>query len=357
MNVHWMLETHGDPLGRLQEFVDAIWQEATLEGMLVPLNGVPGGGMIPTLIRERARLRKVNPFRPLMTVNAARDVPALLKEHPEQRLGVMFRPCEVRALIEMRKHNGFRPEQLLLLSVDCLATYDVEEYGWRAERKRAGGQLSEEALQFARQGGISPYRYRSACQVCYSPEAKAADLNIRVLGLPVRRSLLLYARDEDTAKRLRLDVHADGLAPPELVAQHERVVEKLEARRRHARERLCAELGSLLPRNVEALVDQFETCADCQRCLDVCPICAVDFPQRDENNRYLSQDFCRWLVSCAGCGMCEQACPQNQPLGLIFGRIREQLLSETGYEPGRDYGEPLPFELLSPDTETITWVR
>lgn len=342
MSGHWMLETHGDPLGRLQQFVEMIWQEAKLEGMLVPLNGLPGGGMTPTLIRERAGLGQVNPFRPLMTENAARQTPSLLKDNPDQRLGAMFRPCEVRALIEMRKHNGFRPEQLLLLSVDCLATYDVEEYGWRAERKRAGGQLSDEALQFARQGGITPYRYRSACQVCYSPEAKGADLNIRVLGLPARSTLLVHAGDEDIAKWLRLEVHTDGIAPPELVAQHERVVEKLEARRRHTRERLSADLGSILPRNVEALVDQFETCQDCQRCLDVCPICAVDFPQRDAEDRYLAQDISRWLVSCAGCGMCEQACPQNQPLCLIFGRIREQLLSETGYEPGRDYAEPLP---------------
>lgn len=348
MSVHWMLETHGDPLGRLQKFVEAIWQEARLEGMLVPLNGDPSGGMTPTLIKDRARLGKVNPFRPLMTENAAGRVPALLEENPDQRLGAIFRPCEARALVEMSKHNGFRPEKLLLLSVDCLATYDVEEYGWRAERKRTGGQLSDEALQFARQGGITPYRYRSACQVCYSPEAKAADLNISVLGLPVRRALLVNAADEATAERLRLDVHCDGIASPDLLDQHARVVEKLEARRRHTRERLCADLGSLLPRDVEALVNQFETCADCQRCLDACPICAVDYPQKDAANRYLDQDLCRWLVSCAGCGMCEQACPQNQPLCLIFGRIRERLLFETGYEPGRDYSEPLPVELFSP---------
>lgn len=355
MNVHWMLETHGDPLGRLHKFMDAIWLEATLEGMLLPLNGISGSGMTPTLVRERARLREVNPFRPLMTENTAGRLPALLHEHPDERLGVMLRPCEVRALIEMRKHNGFRPEQLLLLSVDCLATYDAGEFAWRAERKRTG-RLSDEALQFARQGGIVAYRYRSACQVCYSPEAKAADLNIWVLGLPARRYLLVTARDEETAGRLHLGTHTDGIAPPELLAQHERVVESLEARRRHTRERLCADLGSLLPRNVEALVDRFEACQDCQRCLDVCPICAVDFPQRDENNRYLLQDICSWLVSCAGCGMCEQACPQNQPLSLIFGRVREQLLAETGYEPGRDYGDPLPVERLFGNDERGTWV-
>jgi hypothetical protein len=40
--------------------------------------------------------------------------------------------------------------------------------------------------------------------------------------------------------------------------------------------------------------------------------------------------------------MCAQACPQDQPLSLIFGHIRQMLLAETGYEPGRAYGDPLP---------------
>lgn len=342
MNRHWMLETHGNPLGRLQQFVNAIWLAAPLEGMMVPMNGDPDGGMTPTLIRDRAALSKVNPFRPLMTENAARGLPELLNERPGERLGALFRPCEVRALIEMRKHNGFQPEQLLLLSVDCLATYDVEEYAWRAKRKRAGGLLSDEALQFARQGGISPYRYRSACQVCYSPEANAADVNIQVLGLPVRQALLVSTHDEEVAERLQLDANTDGTAPTNLLAQHDRVVAGLETRRQQTRQRLCDELGSLLPRTVDALVEQFVACEDCQRCMDVCPICAVDYPQRDAGGRYDRHDLSRWFVSCAGCGMCEQACPQNKPLSLIFGRIREQLLAETGYEPGRDYAEALP---------------
>jgi formate dehydrogenase subunit beta len=186
------------------------------------------------------------------------------------------------------------------------------------------------------------YRYRSACQVCYSPEAKAADVNVLVLGLPARRHLLVQARDQATAERLHLEVHVDGPASPELVAQHQRVVEKLEARRRQTRERLTAVLGPLLPRDVSALVDHFEACGDCRRCLDVCPICAVDYPQRGADDRYLPEDVSRWLVSCAGCGMCAQACPQDQPLSLIFGHIRQQLLAETAYAPGRDPADPLP---------------
>jgi Na+-translocating ferredoxin:NAD+ oxidoreductase RnfC subunit len=32
------------------------------------------------------------------------------------------------------------------------------------------------------------------------------------------------------------------------------------------------------------------------------------------------------MISCAGCGMCEQACPNHLPLVTIFNQIREQLI-------------------------------
>ncbi|MDT8306403.1 MAG: Coenzyme F420 hydrogenase/dehydrogenase, beta subunit C-terminal domain [Anaerolineae bacterium] len=339
MSGYWILETHGDPLGRLQQFVAAIWNEAALDAMLVPLGNGNGAETAPALIKDRAQLQHVNPFRPLMTANAARDVPALLATDPSRRLGALLRPCEARALLEMGKHNGFRPEKLLTVGVDCLATFSPEDYAWRMQRKReAGSRLTAEALQFARQGGIVPYRYRSACQICDSPAATGADVNIHVLGLAARQHLLVSAHDEATVRRLHLDAHTDGRAPSALVQQHQRVVDKMVARHDHARERLCASLEGLLPHSATELVARFDACAGCERCMEVCPICAVDHPMRDESGQFREDDLCRWLISCAGCGMCEQACPQGQPLCAIFGYIREQLLAEAGHarEPALD---------------------
>jgi predicted aldo/keto reductase-like oxidoreductase len=40
------------------------------------------------------------------------------------------------------------------------------------------------------------------------------------------------------------------------------------------------------------------------------------------------EDVVNWLLSCAGCGMCEQSCPQHQPLSAVFSHIREQIDAE-----------------------------
>ena len=77
MNTQWALETAGDPLGSVQSFLHTLWGETGLDGMLVPNNGSPGAMIGPHLIEDASELGKVNPFKPLMTMNTARLIPEL----------------------------------------------------------------------------------------------------------------------------------------------------------------------------------------------------------------------------------------------------------------------------------------
>ena len=343
MTNYWTLQTHGDPLGAVRNLIQEVWSQSSLQGMLVPLNGNEHVVVKPRLLDDPEQLEEINPFKPLMMENAARTVPELVKQRPQGGLGALLRPCEMRALIEMVKHDSFDIDNFLTICVDCLGTLPADEYEWRAARKESSGDsLTQETLQFSRQGGILAYRYRSACQMCVSPEARGADLNINVLGLPARQHVLVHARDGAAAGRLNLQAITDGAADDESVAQHERVLARMTERLTRTMERVTQGLGELLPQDVEAIADQIQSCAPCQKCMQVCPICSVDFPQRDEQNRYSRQDVTRWLVSCSGCGMCEQACPNHLPLTTIFRHIREKLSAELGYVPGRSLDEALP---------------
>jgi len=180
MSTYWSLETHGNPLGAVQSFINDVWKGSPLDGLLVHLNGGPTSTTRPRLVEDPKELRKVNPFKPLMTQNAARMIPELVKGQKDKRFGALLRPCEMRALTEMRKRGTFDTYNLLTICVDCLGTFPADEYEWRAERKKTSGSLAQETLQFARQGGILAYRYRSACQTCTSPQAQSADINICV---------------------------------------------------------------------------------------------------------------------------------------------------------------------------------
>ncbi|MBU2527500.1 MAG: 4Fe-4S dicluster domain-containing protein, partial [Bacteroidetes bacterium] len=96
-------------------------------------------------------------------------------------------------------------------------------------------------------------------------------------------------------------------------------------RNTRTRERVIRELSETLPADVDSLLEQFDTCGACQTCMDNCPICAIHYPRRDGSGRFVKDEIANWLASCAGCGMCEQSCPQHLPLSIIFTHVKQQL--------------------------------
>jgi formate dehydrogenase subunit beta len=350
MKSHWMLNTDGNPLKKVHDFIRYIWQQSGLDGMLVSVDVSDPAHTAPHYITDMVFIDQLNPFRPLMEVNTACLIPGLLASQPKSRIGVLLRSCEMRSLVEMTKHTPINLTQLLTISVDCLGTLPADEYQWRLERVRrhlpieeSSDELAHEALKFARQGGIIPYRYRAACQVCSSPAAGQADINLHVLGLPVRQKILASVNEARIAESIGLDAYANGLADKALFHQHQRILSKMSERHTRFTDHLNASLGSLLPADVDVVITQLENCGECQACMQVCPICSVDQPTRDANGHYERSAVLRWLVSCAGCGMCEQSCPKSMPTAAIFAHIRRQLNQQWDYVPGNSLHDPLPF--------------
>ena len=323
MTGRYFVETHGDPLGMVQKVIVAAWEKFEIDQLMVPVNG----NAKPNLLENPDQLSQVNPFRPLMTTNSAKFIPEFLDEHPNSHLGVVLRPCEMRALESKRKRDEIPSERLLTVCVDCLGTYPVDDYQWRAERKGSPDRLAWESLHFARQGGIAAYRFRSACQACRTPISSGADINIGVIGLPVRQKIMVEASEPEffrlqAAEKLKFE------QDPAMLEQREYIIAKLLARGSHTRQRLADNLDSILPRDVDALVKQFEACGECRECFNNCPLCAADYPSKDPAGIYHREQVKEWMISCAGCGMCEQACPNHLPLVTIFNQIREKLLEK-----------------------------
>jgi len=329
MNTQWILHSHGEVLGTVQKFLRDLWLNVGLEGMLVPQH-LPGAlEAKPLFTDDPAHLDRADPFAPLLAASTARLVVQLVREHPLSRLGVVLRPCELRALTEMAKRDSFHLDHILIIGVDCLGTFPAEDYAWHAEM-RGAQQLTRETLQFARQGGILLYRNRLACQMCASPIPLGTDLNIHVLGLPTRQTILITTCDGEMAQRLRLDQITDGVASPTLIAQHDQMRLTLIERRSRARERITHALPAGLPKDVNEWVMYLANCAPCQACLTACPIYRGELSPRGERGaRFVSHDAVRrWLAACAGCGLCEDACPKHLPLTAAISRIRSDVIRD-----------------------------
>lgn len=318
MNEYWKIDTHGDPLGALQKFLRSLWALTDLKAIVA----APDGGRF--VLESPEQLEELNPFNPVMKINTAQLAVETAKQRPGKRLGVILRPCELRALNEMATRGALRRDNLLTICVDCLGTFPADEFNWRSARTGSSEGLTEETLHFAFQGGISAYRYRPACQICAAPGATQGDVNIAIFGLPVRQAMLVNT----PISTINLQSIVDGMAEESLVTKHEQMLAKIAERHNQTRARVLKGLEQTMPADLDALLEQFVTCGDCQACMDVCPICSVDHPRRKTNGKLVREDVVNWLLSCAGCGMCEQACPRHQPLSATFSRIREQIEAE-----------------------------
>ena len=323
MTTTWILETHGNPLETVRSFLGALWEETGLEGMVIPTYQADRPQVFPRLLESQEELRTADPFVPFMPINAAKFVSNLANERPASHLGAVLRPCEARALHQIANCGFLNRDRWLIIGADCLASFPIQEFEWRAQKAGGVEQLSTETLRFPRQGGIAPYRYRSACQTCLPSASQYVDVNLDLIGLPVNQYIFIQIRWKDVARTLMIDHLTDGLAPPELVARRDAALTRLANRHKNTKERMESSLPAELPRQPDDLVAFLRACEPCQKCLEACPIYAGELALG--NNGLATAETQRWLCECAQCGMCEQACPRHLALAVIHGLIVKEL--------------------------------
>lgn len=325
MNTPWILNTQGDPLRAIRRFLQDLWRFNPFKGMLVPIYLPRDAVVAPQLVDSAGKLAAMDPFAPVTKTNAAKQVRALARRDPQGRYGALLRPCEVRSLGAMIKRDSFKLDNWVVIGIDCLAAFPAKDFGWRAERAGGVERLTEEVLRFARLGGILPYRFRKSCQMCSQCWSEEADLNIGVMGIPVREYILVTPKDERTAQQLVLHQATHGRASPEKINKHEKTLGRVDILHDRVRDRLTKELPPELPRSVGGLISLLAKCAPCKECLNACPIYNGELDVLSNGGSVSMEAVTRWLAFCSQCGMCEDVCPKETPLTAIVGSISRKL--------------------------------
>jgi len=360
MNTNTILPVkEGDVLGALRGFLGALLENGIVDALLVPLEIGQGRSLAQTLVQDPAYLSGANPFSPVMPINSATLVSQLTGDRPSQKVGVVLRSCEIRALIELVKLQQANLDNLTVIGVDCLGTYKLDDYARRigemegpAEEK--GARVIAEMRQQIVEGNVNS-SLRTACQICEFPTPVGADITLGLIGV---EDGILVTLDSEMATRLGL---AEGEAP-----QREDAVAKLVEARTAARDQAFAEFREA-GKSIADFADQFATCIRCYTCSVACPICfckecvfrtetfepeseryfqgmqrkgALRMPS--ETLLYQLTRLNHMVASCVGCGMCESACPNNLPLTVIFRSVGDGVQKMLNYTPGRSLEDELP---------------
>jgi len=382
MSVTAYLEVaEGDTLGALQSFLGRLLTEDIVDALLVPQQLPTGDNVVPTLIRDPAKLSGVDPIAPVMPVIAAKAVSNVTATEHGERLAAVLRSCELRALIELVKLQQASLEDVILIGVDCVGTYEVKDY---AKLIEAGIDPTAEALAGAAEGQLSShegYQFRAACRMCEKPvpggpDVYRPDITIGLFGVDPSQQVLIEASDA-LAEKLGLEA-AEGPSAGlgQDPARRKEVMERLAAERTAVRDKMFAAFRERAT-GLDGLLAEFSTCIRCYNCMGACPICyCKECIFRTPTFDHASPQYFRWAkrkgsirlptdtllfhltrlnhmaTSCVGCGMCESACPSELPVALIFRAVGQETQAIFDYHPGRSLEEEVPVATFREDELT-----
>jgi formate dehydrogenase subunit beta len=355
---------NNDTLSGLRRFLKQLLEAGVVDALLLPME-TPAGAITPALVADPDLVDSANPLAPVMGLNAARVAGNVSVREPRGRVGVVLRPCELRALVELVKLQQASLDDLVTIGMDCTGTYDVPDYV--ARDQGSGIRTWHELYEGLVTAPESPVpALRDACQMCERAhvEPGMADIVLEFLGADLTAGIPVSLPDE-VGEKLEL-------SPSETDGKRDQVIEKVVASRTQARDARFAEIRQQIEQ--EGMEGVFAACVRCHNCMTVCPICycktcLFKSPVFDhEPAQYMSwarrkgayrlpadtmlfhlTRLNHMVLSCIGCGMCTSGCPSDLPVGAVFRVIGQQVQEVFDYVPGRSVDEPLPLVTFRED--------
>ncbi len=350
---------------RLEEGVVGLLRDLMEAGIIeavVTLRSVPQErSVVWSLVPLSEALSSVHPWFPSMPQNGAKVVSRLSKQMDNSyRLGVVLRPCEIRALRELAKLGQTNLDCLLIIGLECLGVFPLERI---FSKETEIFQVERDYLEHLRAGEDIP-DIRAICRACENPLPDLADLGVWARG---QTSPLLLAHSPKGARAL--ETMFSPLEEVEIPAASYEILSRRGEEAQRMRQRVKETI-----RGFKGLTEIFGPCIGCHNCRSVCPLCycrncfftsaCFDYPPEVYLHRLQHRRITRLPLdsllfhlgrmthmagSCVACGMCEDVCPAAIPIAQVFKTIGAEIQQLFGYEPGKRLDEPMPLVTFRTD--------
>jgi len=315
------------------------------------------GSVAYSLITDADELKDAVPFYPLMPVNAGKLLSRFtLRGSTNKPVAAVLRPCEMRGFVELIKREQGSLENLLIISSTCGGVFPTKtEVDGTAEKN-----LSK-YWDTIKKGEIFP-DLRPACRACEEFVPYNTDITVELIGKNDLDKQCIMFLNTSKAEELTDGIKGD-FSTKEL---DKTKTEKIKERRTKEKEKLYEEIGKKL-KDMDGLIEIFGKCISCHGCSKVCPICyctLCEFESPDSEyspSNYESEVKTRGAlrvppgtiyyhlgrlthisISCVACGACDDVCPVDIPVSLIFKKVSESVQKMFDYIPGKDIEEKIP---------------
>ena len=352
----------GDFNAALTRALAALLDGNVVDALLVPQESAHGTSINQTLVRRSSGLKRARPVNFVMPVNSARILVQLSETEPHEKIAAVLRPCELRATVELAKLNQINRDNLLLIGLDCPGTFKMKVYDKKAQEVLKAGR--DPTTELARQ---CQTMLRDACWACeyFWPMEGTADIVVAHLGSDMTKDLYIEAQTERGREALEA-LEKAGYAPAPLPDARKAEIARRSAQNAEFRHKWSEDAKKRLG-TLEGTLSTISNCIRCYNCRDACPICYckecifdAEFMKpspagilRKAGKKgilKMPQDTLLFHItrlnhmvsSCVRCGMCEEACPNDIPVAMMFCSEADNVQKIFDYVAGKDPKAALP---------------
>lgn len=292
---------------------------------------------------------------------AANFVRTKLNGARDDRIAIVGRPCDQRAIVELSKRLQVKKDNLFLIMAEDVGTVSGKDFGKYAKEANIDvnainrALLTPEKLTLVMKDGSAKditlgqdVEIQPTCTRCSRKRPLFTDLVISTVGVDPKLDQLYIAAASDRGKMV-LEKSGVKLEPLTDVQKetHATSLQKMCDAATDARKKAIAEWKSL-PN--EKKLEMLNKCTMCGMCIQACPVCFCKdcnlVKQRKEGNidniAYQVTRITHVGDACVLCGRCALVCALGLPLDLYFATMNDFTCEEFAYEPGMEPDKPSP---------------
>ncbi|MFX1494283.1 MAG: Coenzyme F420 hydrogenase/dehydrogenase, beta subunit C-terminal domain [Promethearchaeota archaeon] len=274
----------------------------------------------------------------------------------EEKVGLIARPCDTRALIELAKIKQVNLENLFIIAFEdrgmiINASKEVKKVKNIDLTKVVKEKIGDKGLILKFDNGKTKevdLNIAENCTRCIRKIPVVADIGISDLGIPIdSEEIILKVYSDKGADLVEKSKIAKKDLPADIKTAHTEKIKKLkeEALAKRAKD---LEEWDKLPQAEK--IAKLQECTSCGICIRACPVCyCVDCillkkkkEKAIDNVSYQLTRIAHVADRCVECGNCDNNCPQHLPLSLYFQSLNEAFKEKFKYTAGESIDD-IPF--------------
>jgi formate dehydrogenase subunit beta len=302
------------------------------------------------------------PLTPLIAFGYARTDSASKYLHKSvagamnEKVGLIARPCDTRALIELAKIKQVNLDNLFIIGIEDRGMLPKAGREMRKNKdvdatKIVKEKVGDSGLIVKMEDGSTKelnLTVAENCLRCYRKIPVIADLTVSDIGIPVDSDEIILKVYSDKGSTIldKSGVKTKALPDKEKSVHQDKYNEIIEK----AKEKRAKDLEEWDKLSQEEKIAELLKCTMCNTCIRGCPVCyCVDCilqkKRKDKNIDKATYQLTRVAHDadrCIECGNCDNNCPQNLPLSLYFQSLNDTFKEKFKYEAGMSLDD-IPF--------------